>query len=221
MTALNLSNDELLSTTRAVRKRLDLTRPVEIEIIKQCLELALQAPTASNSQNWQFLIVTDADKRQQIADFYRRAFAAYRAGPGAANQLHQNRPALQTVQERVISSADYLAEHLHQVPVFLIPCISGRVEAISGPLAAMSLSSRYGSILPAAWSFMLAARSRGLGTCWTTLHLKYEREVADLLNVPFEKVTQVALIPVAYTQGTTFRPASRRPLEEVIHLNGW
>ncbi len=216
MPQLDLTLDQLLATTRSVRKRLDLTRPVELEIIRECLELALQAPTGSNSQRWHFMVVTDAEKRLAIADLYRKSFAAYRNVPPPANRLAEDSPRMQT-QKRVVDSADYLAEHLHEVPVFVIPCIAGRLEKLSLEGQAGS----WGSILPAAWSFMLAARARGLGSAWTTLHLTYEKEAAAILGIPYEKITQTSLLPVAYTIGTDFKPAPREPLDTVLHLNEW
>jgi nitroreductase len=194
---------------------------VEIGIIKECLELALQAPTASNSQNWHFVVVTDFDKKQKIAELYRQAWKIYLDMPVAAPRLYQDDPILGPVQERVVSSGEYLTQHLEEAPIFVIPCVEGRVEEVEASMAVIMQASTYGSIIPAAWSFMLAARSRGLGTCWTTLHLMYEKDVAGILDIPFEKVTQVALIPVAYTRGTQFKPAARKPLEDVLHLESW
>ena len=219
MTVLNLSVDELLSTTRAVRKRLDFIRPVEISLIRECLELALQAPSGSNSQNWHFVVLTDFNTKHRIAQCYRKSWQGYAQSTGAAHRLHQDDPVLGPAQKRVFDSAEYLAENLEKVPVFLIPCILGRVENAGASNAAQA--GTYGSIIPAIWSFMLAARSRGLGTCWTSLHLSHEKEVAEILGIPFQEVTQVALIPVAYTQGTQFKSAARKPLQEVMHLESW
>ena len=219
MTVLNLSVDELLSTTRAVRKRLDCNRPVELSVVKECLELALQAPSGSNSQNWHFLVLTDFKKKQAIAEWYRQSWQGYGDSAGAAHRLHQDDPLLGPGQKRVFDSAAYLAENLEKVPVFLIPCIAGRVEEAGASNAAQA--GTYGSIIPAIWNFMLAARSRGLGTCWTTLHLLHEKEVAEIVGIPFQEVTQVALIPVAYTLGTQFKAAARKPLQEVLHLESW
>ena len=209
--------DELLTTTRTVRKRLDLDRPVDEQLVRECLELAIQAPTASNRQDWRFVVVTDEELRGAIAEWYRKSFNAYRSGNSHAGLLGGDDPDRQATQQRVVSSADHLAEHLHEVPVLLLPCIRRRVDNGS----TMAHASLYGSIIPATWSFMLAARARGLGTAWTTLHLRYEREVADLLGIPFEEVTQVALVPVAHTRGTDFQPAPRDPLDEVVGWNGW
>ena len=212
MTKLNLSADDLLSTTRAVRKRLDLSRPVSESILRECVTLALQAPSASNAQDWHFVFVTEQDKKSRIAEYYRAAFKAYLEADGGAQAR---------AGKRLLSSAQHLAENLERVPVLFIPCIYGRMDEISGPQAVAHLSAKFASILPAAWSFMLAARERGLGTCWTTLHLAYEREVAELLGIPYAKLTQVALIPVAFTLGSDFKPAARQPLERVFHLNTW
>ena len=214
---LGLDADQLLSTTRAVRKRLDLERPVEDSVLTECMELALQAPSGSNRQGWHFVFVTDAEKRAQIASWYKSSFDAYAKSPNSSRQQTIEDPELAATQARVLSSADHLSENLHRVPVFLIPCIEGRLD--DG--GAMALSGAYGSILPAVWSFMLAARERGLGTCWTTLHLTHERETAELLGIPYESVTQVALVPVAYTIGTDFKPGPRKPMEGVVHRDRW
>jgi nitroreductase len=199
--------DEVLSTTRAVRKRLDLDRPVEREVILDCLRLAVQAPTGSNSQGWRWLVVTDAEKRAALADIYRSVGLAYleMAGSTAEGQTR-----------RVYESAVHLANILERVPVHVIPCIEPAID-LSSNLAA---ASAYGSIIPAAWSFQLALRSRGLGSVWTTLHLGRERDAAELLGIP-DGVTQVALIPVAYTIGTDFKPAARPPVEDITSWDTW
>ncbi|HMN27656.1 MAG TPA: nitroreductase family protein [Caldilineaceae bacterium] len=220
---MNLSTDEkltvvdyLLTTTRSVRKRLDLMRPVEAEVLERCIEIAVQAPSGSNRQGWHFVVVTDAEKRLALAELYRRAFDTYLRGRGqAAPDTRPNAPSAST-QRRVTSSAIYLARHLHEVPVHIIPCIEGRVE--DSP--AFEQAGLYGSILPAVWSLMLALRARGLGSAWTTLHLPFEKEAAQLLNIP-DHITQVALLPVAYYTGDTFHPAERIPAREVTYWNGW
>ena len=204
--------DALLSTTRAVRKRLDLTRPVPRAVIDECLQLAVQAPTGSNSQNWRFVVVDDAAKRQALADLYRRAAEQYLPTAGARAEAAGN---AQTA--RVFSSALYLMEHLHEVPVHVIPCLLGRPAAGAGVAA---LGGYFASIYPAVWSFQLALRARGLGSCLTTLHLGFEREAAGLLGLP-EEAVQAALLPVAYTVGTEFRPAARPPVAQITHWNGW
>jgi nitroreductase len=204
MPTLPLTPDELLSTTRAVRRRLDLSRPVEREVIEECLELAVQAPTASYRQDWHFVVVTDAGLRAGLAELYRRGAEPYFAGRDPSSIPF-------------LASAKYLVDHVHEVPVLLVPCIEGRVDG----LPAQRQASRWGSIVPATWSFMLAARARGLGTCWTTFHLAHEREAAGLLGIPYGEITQAALVPVAYTKGTDFRPGRRKPLENVVHWDGW
>ena len=204
---LPLTPDELLSTTRAVRRRLDLTRPVEREVLEECLRLAQQAPTASYAQNWHFVVVTDAEKRERLAELWRSV-----AGP-----YLERRPPPDAQFERIGEAVRHLAAHLHEVPVHVIPCVEGRTEGKPAPLQA----SRWASIIPAAWSFMLAARSRGLGTVWTTFHLMHEREAAELLGIPYDEVMQAALIPVAYTIGTDFKPGARTPLDTMVHWDGW
>lgn len=218
MPLLNLTSDELLSTTRAVRKRLDLTRPVEPELIRECVELAVQAPTGSNTQRWHFIVVTDAEKRKALGEFYRQGMiAAY--GPDSENskQAPPQDPQVAQTMERVRSSSWYLAEHMGEVPVLVVPCIRGRLDGAASPMQA----GAWGSILPAVWNFMLAARARGLGTAWTTLHLLHEKEAAAVLGIPYEKVTQAALIPVAHSIGTDFKPGPRKPLDEVLHWDQW
>ena len=222
MNTNDLSVDELLTTTRAVRKRLDMDRPVEMNLVRECLELALQAPTGSNSQGWHFMVVRDAEKRRALAELYERAFDVYRDMPFSAHALAaEASPEDQQQMERVVSSAEFLAANLARVPVHLIPCIEGRLASEAGDAATFMQASVFGCIIPAAWSFMLAARSRGLGTAWTTLHLMFEKTAAEILGVPYEDITQVALIPVAYYTGTTFRPAKRKPLDGVLHIDEW
>ncbi|MHB8646145.1 MAG: nitroreductase family protein [Thermomicrobiales bacterium] len=211
---LSLSADEVLTTTRSVRKRMDFTRPVERDVIEECLRIAQQAPTGSNAQGWQFVVVTDAAKRLAIADLYRKGWERYRSGRATTTYDDPNRA---TTQARVSDSAQYLADHFHEAPIFVIPCILGRTDG----LPANAQSGVFGSILPAAWSFMLAARARGLGTCWTTIHLMHEKETADVLGIPYERVMQVALIPVAYTKGTDFKPAPRESLASMVHWETW
>ncbi len=208
--------DHLLTTTRSVRKRLDLERPVPPELIEECIELAIQAPTGSNSQNWHFLVVTDADKKREIASYYKPPLKEYLDMLEGAEPRYPEADPRRAQEARVYDSAWYLAEHLHEVPVHLIGCVEGRVES-AGPLAQASL---YGSILPAVWSLMLALRSRGLGSAWTTLHLSAEAQIAKLLGMP-ENITQAALLPVAYFTGEEFKPARRIPGREVTSWNTW
>lgn len=205
MTPRDLTPDELLSTTRAVRKRLDLARPVERDLLEECLDLALQAPTGGNAQGWHFLLVTDAGRKQALADLYRKS-------------KKENDPAsVPPGHERLMDASAYLAGHLHEVPVLVIPCIEGRTEG----MPFMQQAVTWGSILPATWSFMLAARSRGLGTAWTSLHLAYERDAAAVLGIPDEQVMQVALIPVAHTIGTEFKPGPRVSRDDRVHWDSW
>ena len=218
------SPDELLTTTRSVRRRLDLDRPVPLDVVCDCVEIALQAPTGGNSQGGHFVVVTDPAKRAAIADLYRRSWAGYRKAPGSVYDRHAREPAGPRKEQmrRVAESADFLVDNLHRVPVHVIPCIEARLGTMPpGPFANVAMASSYGSILPAAWSFMLAARARGLGAAWTTAHLGFEKEAAGLLGIPYERVSQVALLPTAYFTGETFRPSLRRPLAEILHVDGW
>jgi nitroreductase len=214
LASLGLSADEVLMTTRAVRKRLDLTRPVEREVIDECLDLAAQAPTGRLRQRWHFVVVDDPGRRRALADLYRRAVAEHEPDPlTPADISRMERSGI----PRMTSSTDYLLEHLHEVPVHVVPCIEGRPEGKNVHMQA----GFWGAILPAVWSFMLAARARGLGTVWTTTHLFLEREAAGVLEIPYERVTQAALIPLAYTIGTEFKRGSRVPREEIVHRNRW
>jgi len=203
------SVDHVLTTTRSVRRRLDLGRPVEPEVIEECLRLAIQARTGGNSQGWRWIVVTDAELRMQLAELYRDISTPYLAAG-----LDAGEPSEQ--QRRVVDSAKYLADILHEVPVHVIPCLYGELEGVPGWAAA----GAYGSILPAVWSFQLALRSRGLGSVFTTLHLPHADKAAELLGIP-AGVTQTALIPVAYFTGDDFKPAARRPMEEITYWNGW
>jgi nitroreductase len=207
--------DHLLTTTRSVRKRLDFSKPVDLAVIRRCLEIAFQAPTGSNAQGWSFVVVTDADKRRGLADLYRKAFELYANNPDLRPAFGDDDLRMKQLP-RVVDSAMYLAEHLHEAPVLVIPCIEGRVEN-AGTLAQASV---YGSILPAAWSFMLALRTRGLATAWTTLHIMFEQDAAKLLGLP-DHVTQTALFPVAHYTGSDFKPAKRIPSAQLVHWNSW
>lgn len=214
---LELTADEVLATTRAVRKRLDLERPLDRGLIVECLDLAIQAPTGSNRQAWHFVLVDDPEKKQALADLYRTVYAEFYASGQSAvypeGDLRAER------KPKVQESANYLAENFHRVPWLLIPCQEGRVPADNAPVVRQA--GWWGSVLPAVWSFMLAARARGIGTAWTTMHLVKEREAAEVLGIPYESVTQTGMMPVAYTKGTDFKAASRLPLDEVTHWNGW
>ncbi|WP_301121833.1 nitroreductase family protein [Mycolicibacterium fortuitum] len=211
---LNLSVDELLTTTRSVRKRLDFEKPVSSEVLMECLDLALQAPTGSNAQDWQWVFVEDPAKKKALADIYRSNANPY---------LDQPKPQRGDIRDEqigaVMSSAKYLAENFEKAPVLLIPCLKGRLD---GAPAGMS-ASFWGSLLPAVWSFMLALRSRGLGSAWTTLHLlgEGEKQAAELLGIPFDGYSQAGLFPVAYTVGTDFKKAKRLPAEQFSHWDSW
>jgi nitroreductase len=198
MPLLSLTPDELLSTTRAVRKRLDLTRPVEREVLEECLGLALQAPNASNQQQWHFMVVTDKEKKQAVSEAYMKGVGIYSGG-------------------RPPTPGNPLTERMADIPVLVIPCVTPRADRQNTPTQA----ALYASVIPATWSFMLAARARGLGTVWTTLHLFDEEKVAAALDIPFAEVQQLAMIPVAYTIGTEFKPGPRQPMDKIVHWDQW
>jgi nitroreductase len=202
--------DRLLSTTRAVRRRLDLARPVPRDLILDCVRLAQQAPTGSNAQGWRWLAVDDAELRRALAALYRRAADTYLAQARARVRPGDAQTA------RVYDSATWLGEHLAEVPLHVIPCLGGRPPEVPAAAAAF-----YGSIFPAVWSFQLALRSRGLGSALTTLHLVHEKEAAELLGIDAARVTQVALLPVGWTRGGDFRPAARPPAQQITWWNRW
>ena len=214
---LPLGPDELLSTTRAVRTRLDLSRSVDAADIRACVDMALQAPSGSNATKAHFVVVTDADRRRELGVIYRECFELYKASPMYIGAIRKDSVDEQRQQERSARSADFLAEHLGDVPAIVIAGVEGRSDGMPGVVAASLL----GSVIPGMWSFMLAARARGLGTCWTTLHLMQEERVADLLGIPYAQVQQVCLTPLAHTVGTDFRPASRPPADTAIHWDRW
>jgi nitroreductase len=212
MTLLNLDPDQLLSTTRAVRKRLDFSQPVPDQLVRECVALALQAPSGSNVVTMRFVVVRDEQKRQAIGDIYRQIYAGYKTSPG-----YPGNPTGDTerdsVQQRVASSADYLGEHMGDAPVLVLGCNEGHNRAAA--------TAGLGNILPGMWSFMLAARARGLGTAWTSMHRAREQDVADLLGIPYDTVAQAVLTPLAYTQGTDFKPAARPEPDTMIRWDSW
>jgi nitroreductase len=211
-----MSAAQVLTTTRSVRKRLDLDRPVDLAVVEECLEVALQAPSGSNRQSWHFVVIDDEGTREAIGDIYRQTVEAYLASAGSAARLFADQPDRASVQARVGDSVAHLGEVMGRAPVLVIGCI----QTADGPLPEGNQASLWGSLLPAAWNFMLALRSRGLVSAWTTLHLAKEGEVAEILGLP-ANVHQGVLIPVAHPIGTDFHPAPRTPLAQVLHRNHW
>ncbi len=209
---LNLTVDEVLSTTRAVRKRLDVTRPVPRALIEECLELALQAPNGSNKNMWRWIIVDDPALVARLAHEYRTAMGVLASGDKPSPL-----PPTGDIprEDRLLDSAYALAEKLDRMPALLIPLMPGRVEG----KGLVDQGAMWSSIIQAVWSFMLALRERGLGSCWTTVTSRREKEVAELLGIPFEDYTQVGMFPIAYTEGTDFKRAWRRPVGEVLSYN--
>lgn len=204
--------DRLLSTTRSVRRRLDLSRPVAPEVVDECLTLALQAPNGSGREPWRWIVVTDAVQRARLGALYARSSQEYLASLRAAD------PDLDEASPTMVSSRT-LWEHLGDVPVLVVPCVQLEPWHAPSPQRAYVEPSVWGSIFPAIWSFELACRSRGLGTCLVTSLLKYDPEVRDVLGVP-DDVAIAGVIAVGHTAGT-FRPARRRPLDEVRRFDRW
>jgi nitroreductase len=219
MSLLPLSPDELLSTTRAVRKRLDFDRPVDDSVIRECVELAMQSPSGSNNMTMQFVVVRDAEKRKALGEIYQQCYGIYSQLDGIyIGSIDKGDADANAQQQRSAGSADYLGQHMGEAPVLVIPCTVG--ARLDGAPAMMS-ASRSANVMPAMWSFMLAARARGLGTCWTTVHLMMEQAAADVLGIPFDTVQQICLSPLAYTKGTDFKPAVRPPADSIIHWDQW
>lgn len=219
MPLLPLDPDQLLSTTRAVRKRLDFTRPVDDDLIRECVAAAMQAPSGSNNMTMQFVVVRDPEQKRALGDIYRQCYSIYQQLDGVyIRSIDKGDADANAQQLRSADSADYLGDHMGDAPALVIPCTVGaRLDGAPAMMAASML----GNVLPATWSFMLAARARGLGTCWTTLHLMMEQQAADVLGIPFDTVQQVCLTPVAYTVGTDFKPASRPEPDSIIHWDRW
>jgi nitroreductase len=213
---LNLTADEVLTTTRSVRKRLDFDKPVDRAVVEECLEIALQAPTGSNRQGWHWVVIEDPELKAGVADIYRKNFEMYRSMPAADYPEGDSRAER---QDKVRDSAGYLSDNFHRAPLLLIPCIWGRLDNAS----VVQGAGAWGSLLPAVWSFMLALRERGMGSAWTTIHLMNdgERQVAELLGIPYDKVSQAGLFPIAYTIGTEFKLAKREPLDSILHWDRW
>jgi nitroreductase/ketosteroid isomerase-like protein len=217
--------DELLMTTPSVRRRLDLTRPVDRAVIEECLDLAVHAPNGSNQQPYRFVMVDDAATKRSIADIYRAAMADF-VNRERTDAVEDNIDRRSATQQRIARSVAYLNDHLHEVPVLCIPLVAGRSDghgagAHADRTSAFWQANRWGSIIPTLWSFLLALRSRGLGSAWTTLSLIREREVADVLGIPYDTWMQAGLFPIAHTIGTDFRPTPRKPAAEVLRWNGY
>lgn len=218
MSILPLGPDDLLSTTRAVRKRLDFSRPVPDDLVRDCVSLAMQSPSGSNDMTMQFVVVRDEARRRALGEIYRQCYAMYRSMPGVyIRTIDKGDDRANAQQQRSADSADFLGEHIGDAPVLVVACNQGRTDG----MPPMVTSSMMGNVLPAMWSFMLAARARGLGTCWTTVHLFMEQQAAEVLGIPYETVQQVCLTPVAFTTGTDFRPADRPAADSIIHWDTW
>jgi nitroreductase len=216
MPALSLSFDEVATTTRSVRKRLDLTRPVERDVLEECLRIAQHAPSSSNLQNFHFVMVTDAAKRAALGELYRKGLEIYKTLPVALHNLDYPDPVQKASRDRIIDAQEYLAAHIDEVPVHVIPCIEGSLEGMPPIFTPVLMAS----VIPAAWSFMLAARSRGLATSWSNFHMFDIEEANRVVGLP-DGVLQVALIATAYSIGTDFKPAPRRALERIVHWDTW
>jgi nitroreductase len=209
---LNLTVDEVLTTTRAVRKRLDVSKPVPRAVLEECLELALQAPNGSNRNDWRWIIVDDPEMIAKLAQEYRTAMGVLHSGEKPSPMY----PKGETPREdKLLESAYALAEKLDRMPALLIPLMPGRPDGKS----VIEQAAMWGSIVQAVWSFFLALRERGLGSVWATVATRREKEIAELLGISYDQYTQVGMFPIAYTIGTDFKKAWRKPVSEVLTYN--
>ena len=202
--------ERLLTTTKQVRKRLDLSRPIPVDELLEIIDVASHAPMGGNLERNRWIIVTDPDLKAQIAERFADVGRPYLA---ANSELRPD-----DRSQKVIESAEFLVDHLAEVPALVIAMRLDRPpldESTQGGAAAY-----YGSVLPGVWSFQLAARARGIGSAWTTFHLEHEAEIADLLGIP-PTVTQVCLLAVGYYTGETCTPAPRRSARDVTVVNRW
>jgi nitroreductase len=223
-TALPISDFEtVLTTTRAVRRRLDFDRPVEESVVLDCLRIAVQAPTGGNAQDWRFVLIGDPEVKAAVAAVYRDCFEEYVARPlaaaGYAAPEVRGRLDTSPAAERMLEGARYLADNIGRAPWLLLACAT-RPDPSADLTASGTVSAVYGSVYPAVWSFCLALRSHGLGSIITTLTVNEPERVAEILDIP-DGVTQCCLLPIAYTVGLDFKPAPRRPLDEVLFRDGW
>ena len=216
---LGLTADEVLTTTRAVRRRLDLTRPVPRKLLQEAVKVATQAPSGRNQQQWDFLFIDDPETKAKVADIWRAGLMTGAPDEHSSAPMPTRMSFVSSEWARIRGSLGYLVQHLHEVPVLMIPVV--RVARRAEMSSTRGQAHNWGSVIPATWSFMLAARERGLGTAWTVAHLTYEREMAELLGIPFNNTVQVALTPIAYTVGTDFKPAPRADDRSFSHWNRW
>lgn len=220
-TLSTLSTDEVLTTTRSVKRRLDLTRRVDPALITECIITAQQAPSASNLQLAHFVVVTDPGKRAALGDLWRRGGEAYKPMPFSIYQTPYDAER-EAGRAKAITAFEHLMEHIDQVPVHVVPCIAFRPPRDTADGGSTFFdASIWASVLPMAWSFMLAARARGLVSSLTTIHLQYEQEAAQILGIPYPDVMQAGLIPLAHPLGSGFRPAYRVPTETITHWDTW
>jgi nitroreductase len=205
----------LLTATRSARKALDLDSPVDLNDIRDCLRIGLHAANGSNQQSWRWLVLTDAALREKIATLYRYAYLKRVGGQMVADLMPADTP-----EGRLMSSTEWLVENMARVPVLVIPCYEPYLPRIDGD-ESFYRATLYGSIFPAVWNFQLALHTRGYGTCITTLHLHYEDVVREMLGIP-DAYVQGCLLPVGrLREGHAFRPASRRPIDDVVAVDGW
>ena len=219
-TLLPLTLDELLTTTRSVRKRLDLTRPVPRELVERAVDIARQAPNGTNRQTWNWLLIDDPEIRVGIACIYNKGMAIQteimQKEMAASNTDSADGHLAESITGKLTESVAYLAEHLHEVPMLLVPTVKCDFDGAN----LFTQASYWGSILPAVWNFQLAPRARGLGSAWTSVSMHCQKEMIELLNIPAGH-THAGVFPIAYTKGVDFKAGPRGPLNEVVHWNDW
>lgn len=203
--------DRLMMTTKQVRRRLNLDKRVPTDIVLDCIDVASRAPIGGNMQVNRWLLIDDADTKSALAALYRRTGTDYLENGRKQVEAAGSDP----TSVKVVESSIYLLDHLHQVPLMIIPVRMGRPGT-----EVFEQATFWGSVTPGVWSLQMALRSRGIGSAWTTLHLYHEKEANALLGIP-DDFTQVALLPVAYFLGDDFAPSKRRPAQDVTYLNQW
>ena len=207
VSAVDLASvDGVLATTRSVRRRLDLKRSVPDDLLLDCIDLAEQSPTGGNQGSRRWIIARDPEVKAKLAEVYNE-FGQFLVAIRDRKIAEGREPSPMT------KSGAYLAEHLAEVPAIVIPCIWGVHAGTGRP-------GLFDSVIQGAWSFCLAARARGLATAWTTAHLANPEAAAEILGIP-EGVTQIALLPVAWSKGPSYRGAARRPAEEITYIDRW
>lgn len=191
--------DHYLSTARSVRRKIDFERPISRKDLEACVNVAVQAPTGIPGETWRFLIVDDGETKQRVAAVYRDVITELMTERGL--------PMKQTQQA--------LMDRLPEMPCMVFVCSLGQPMPTHAGQVAF-----FGSVLPAAWSLMLAMRVRGIGATWTSVLSARCEQIAEILNIP-DDVTQTVMLPCGYTKDATLKPADRLSAADVTYWNSW